>query len=53
MPYIAKTDDDLMMVGYVNDDKNVDDDDVVSRDEMIQILAEMLKGSDIGYFFKD
>lgn len=53
MAYIAKKDDDLMVVGFVNDDKNVDKDDVVSKDEMIEFLTEMLKNSDIGYLFKD
>ncbi len=53
MKYIAKQDDELMVVGFVNDDANVNDDAVVSKDEMVDLLAQMLKNSDIGYLFED
>ena len=53
MKYIAKKDDEFMMVGFVNDDTKVNDDDVVSKTEMVDLLAEILKNSDIGYLFED
>ena len=45
MAYIAKNDGDLMMIGFVKDDKDVNSEFVVDYDAFIKALAEVLQDS--------
>lgn len=54
MAYVVKNDDDLMVVGFVNDDKDVDSKYVVNQDEFFEALFGILKNSDdMSYLFND
>ena len=54
MAYVVKNDDDLMVVGFVNDDKGVDSKYVVNQDEFFEALFGILKNSDdMSYLFND